>query len=70
MQDLEKAIRERAYHLWNESGRQEGNAEAHWLTAQRETLASSFGALKNGSAEQRTPKSSKRAQLQKRARAA
>jgi hypothetical protein len=30
MQDLEQAIRERAYHLWTADGRQEGNAEAHW----------------------------------------
>ena len=29
MHDLEQAIRERAYHLWIESGRQEGQAEHH-----------------------------------------
>jgi len=34
MQDLEKAIRERAYHLWIESGHEDGNADAHWLVAQ------------------------------------
>jgi Protein of unknown function (DUF2934) len=38
MQDLEQAIRERAYQLWIEAGHQEGHAESHWLTAQREIL--------------------------------
>ena len=42
MQDIEQAIRERAYHLWIADGRQHGNAEAHWLAAQRELSASSF----------------------------
>ena len=55
MQDLEQAIRERAYHLWTANGRQEGNAEAHWLTAQREILASSLGTLGNVSSTPRTP---------------
>ena len=43
MQDLEQAIRERAYHLWIESGHEDGNADAHWLVAQREILSASFG---------------------------
>ena len=41
MQDLEQSIRERAYHLWMESGCPDGNAEAHWLAAQREVLSAS-----------------------------
>ncbi len=45
MQDMEQAIRERAYHLWIESGRQDSQAENHWLTAQREILSHSFGEL-------------------------
>jgi len=57
MQELEQAIRERAYHLWTANGRQEGDAEAHWLTAQREILASSLGTV---SAPHRTPKVAKR----------
>lgn len=58
MQDLEQAIRERAYHLWVGDGCQEGNAEAHWLTAQREIMASSLGSLGNvrTSAAPDTPK--------------
>ncbi|OYU92062.1 MAG: hypothetical protein CFE29_04290 [Bradyrhizobiaceae bacterium PARB1] len=35
MQDLEQAIRERAYHMWNEAGRPDGNSETFWLSAQR-----------------------------------
>jgi hypothetical protein len=42
MQNLEQTIRERAYHLWLADGRREGNAEEHWLAAQRELLASSL----------------------------
>ena len=45
MQDLEQAIRERAYQLWIEAGHQEGHAESHWLTAQREILSVSLGEL-------------------------
>jgi len=43
MQDLEQAIRERAYHLWVADGCPDGNADAHWLNAQREVLATSLG---------------------------
>jgi hypothetical protein len=42
MQDLEQAIRERAYHLWIADGCRGGNADAHWLIAQREILVSSL----------------------------
>jgi len=43
MQDLEQAIRARAYGLWIESGCPDGNAEEHWLAAQREVLNASLG---------------------------
>jgi hypothetical protein len=43
MQELEQAIRERAYHLWVADGCRDGNADTHWLSAQREVLASSLG---------------------------
>ena len=45
MQDLDQAIRERAYQLWMESGRDDGKADAHWLEAQREILSASLGEL-------------------------
>ena len=43
MHDLEHAIRERAYHLWIESGCLEGRAEDHWLAAQRSILGALLG---------------------------
>jgi Protein of unknown function (DUF2934) len=70
MQDLEQAIRERAYHLWNATGRRHGDAEAHWLTAQREILASSLGATAHVSDSQTTPKAAKKPKSKKRLRAA
>lgn len=44
MDTLEHSIRERAYHLWLADGCQEGAADAHWLIAEREILASAVGA--------------------------
>ena len=41
MQNLDQAIRERAYHLWISAGCPEGNPDAHWLDAQRELLTTS-----------------------------
>ena len=43
MDNLDEAIRERAYHLWVADGRPEGNPDNYWLNAQRELLASSAG---------------------------
>jgi hypothetical protein len=45
MQDVEHTIRERAYHLWLDSGCQDGSADSHWLEAQREVLSASLGEL-------------------------
>jgi hypothetical protein len=45
MQDIEQTIRDRAYHLWLQSGCQDGNADGHWLAAQREILSASLGEL-------------------------
>ena len=45
MQDMEHVIRERAYHLWIEGGRQDGQAENYWLAAQREILRASLGEI-------------------------
>ena len=38
-QSLHHHIRERAYKLWNASGCMDGQAEQHWLAAEREVLA-------------------------------
>jgi hypothetical protein len=37
---LEHRIRERAYEIWNAHGQATGNADAHWLAAEREVLTS------------------------------
>lgn len=57
MQDLERAIRERAYDIWIESGCRDGNAEENWLAAQREVLSAFLGAIARVSiAEPNAPK--------------
>jgi uncharacterized caspase-like protein len=59
MQALEQAIRERAYHLWVADGCRDGNADAHWLTAQREVLASSLGSFARVTISETAPGSKK-----------
>jgi hypothetical protein len=79
MHDLEQKIRERAYYLWVGDGCPEGKADAFWLTAQRDLLASSLatpsahpGTMSTGS-EARTepaPKASAPSTKKKKRRAA
>jgi len=38
-QSVQERIRQRAYQLWDTSGRMNGQAEQHWLAAEREILA-------------------------------
>ncbi len=56
MQDMDQAIRERAYHLWVESGCEDGNANAHWLRAQREILSAALAATGARPAKSAKPK--------------
>jgi hypothetical protein len=42
---LENRIRERAYEMWTAAGCAHGQAEQHWLAAEREILATSAAAL-------------------------
>jgi hypothetical protein len=51
-----------------EEGCHDGKAEAHWLTAQREVLASSLSAL--GSVAKASPKKSLKKPASRKARAA
>ena len=37
--DLENRIRKRAYENWTVQGRMDGQADQHWLAAEREILA-------------------------------
>ena len=55
MQDLEQAIRERAYRLWVDSGRPDGSAEEHWIAAQREVLSASLGTFATVSVSEPDP---------------
>lgn len=61
MQELEQAIRERAYHLWVADGCNDGNADAHWLTAQREVLASSLSSIARVKVSEAVPATKKKA---------
>ena len=47
MQDMEQAIRERAYHMWNDAGRPDDRSESFWLSAQRDVLESSLQQIAN-----------------------
>jgi Protein of unknown function (DUF2934) len=41
---LEQQIRERAYEIWNASGREDGRAAEHWLSAELELLGTQAAA--------------------------
>jgi len=44
-QPLEDRIRERAYEIWTAHGCIDGQADQHWLAAEREILAKATNAL-------------------------
>ena len=44
-QSLENRIRERAFEIWAAHGYVHGQADQHWLSAEREILAASTAAL-------------------------
>jgi hypothetical protein len=70
MQDLEQVIRERAYHLWIESGCEHGNESAHWLAAQREILSASLGELGRVTASEAKAEKPKKVRAPRKKRAA
>ena len=70
MDNLEDAIRERAYHLWVADGRPEGNADNYWLNAQREMLAQSAGVSDDSVVAARPDKKAKAARPRKSKRVA
>jgi hypothetical protein len=53
-QNLSERIRERAYEIWVANGSPEGEAEKHWLTAEKEILATLAPAVPNAPAKRRT----------------
>jgi hypothetical protein len=44
-QNLETLIRERAYEIWTSRGCVHGQADQHWIAAEREILTASTAAL-------------------------
>ena len=44
-ENLSDRIRERAYEIWAASSHRDGEAEQHWLAAEREILAASLTAV-------------------------
>jgi hypothetical protein len=43
--DLHERIRERAYEIWFAAGCRDGEAEQHWLAAEREILQAAKPAI-------------------------
>jgi hypothetical protein len=52
-ESLENRIRERAYEIWTAQGCVHGQADQHWLAAEREILATSMAVLAREKAPQR-----------------
>jgi hypothetical protein len=59
-QSLENRIRERAYEMWTAHGCVHGQAEQHWLAAERELLATSTAVLAGKPHSKKNPRSSAR----------
>jgi Protein of unknown function (DUF2934) len=57
---LENRIRERAYEIWTQHGCVEGQAQQHWLAAERELLAASTAVLAGTPNPKKKPPSSAR----------
>jgi hypothetical protein len=59
-QSLESRIRERAYEMWTTQGCAHGQAEQHWLAAEREILMAATSALVRDKAPQNPQKKTRR----------
>jgi hypothetical protein len=63
-QSLKNRISERAYEIWAAHGRADGQADQHWLAAEREVLAASAVALRKSAPQKKksaTPRKKRRA---------
>jgi hypothetical protein len=58
-QSLENRIRERAYEMWTAQGCVDGQAEHHWLAAEREILNAATAALARDKAPQKKKRRSR-----------
>ena len=52
-QNLERLIRERAYEIWASRGCEHGQADQHWLAAEREISTASTAAFAGKAAPQK-----------------
>ena len=59
-QNLEDRIRERAYEIWTAHGCVDGQADQHWLAAEREILARATNAPVGNSVPQQKQKKNSR----------
>jgi hypothetical protein len=59
-QSLENQIRERAFEIWTAQGRMHGQAEQHWLAAEREILTAATSTLVRDKAPQNPQKKTRR----------
>ena len=57
-QSLENRIRERAYEMWTAHGCVDGQAEQHWLAAEREVLATSMAVVAGKTNPKKKPRPS------------
>jgi Protein of unknown function (DUF2934) len=62
-QTIENRIRERAYEIWTAHGRVHGQADQHWLAAEREILAASTAALAGKPAPKKKRRSPARSKM-------
>ncbi len=58
-QNLENRIRERAYEIWAAHGCMHGQADQHWLAAEREILTASLAGRAAPQKKRRLPARSK-----------
>ena len=65
-QSLENRIRDRAYKIWAAHGCVHGQADQHWLAAEREILAASTAALAREPAPQKKRRLPARSKIAKR----
>jgi Protein of unknown function (DUF2934) len=59
-QSVENRIRERAFEMWTAHGCVDGQAEQHWLAAEREVLATSTAVLAAKPDPKKNPRTSAR----------
>jgi Protein of unknown function (DUF2934) len=62
-QNLENLIRGRAYEIWMSGGCVHGQADQHWLAAEREILAASTAAVAGKAAPQKNRRLAARSKI-------